>query len=238
MEYLAIMCPVSIYGTHVKIIINFVTGATTPKLKDLNHHITPQYAADWKVIGTLLGLPSGELKAIVAGWPTKSKRCCNQMLGLWLEIDSAASWQKLFTVIESPAVSKMSNNISDEEMFKKLYYQAKHNLGTEELQLYKLIIFGPPGIGKSSLFKVLLGNNPDPLCNSTGVLYRKLVQAKVSIATLDGQSKSSWHLINIEDKVLRFCSTIERVIEKPKQVNLLPAVDVATHSDRSKMILE
>ena len=44
--------------------------STALLLKDLYQHITPQYAADWKVIGSLLGLPSGELKAIEAGYPT------------------------------------------------------------------------------------------------------------------------------------------------------------------------
>jgi len=57
------------------------------------------------VIGTLLDLPSGELKAIEAGYPTNVKQCCNQMLEKWLEVDPTASWKKLFTVIESPAVS-------------------------------------------------------------------------------------------------------------------------------------
>ena len=77
----------------------------TPLLKDLYQPITPQYASDWKVIGTLLGLPSGELKAIEAGYPTNVKWCCNLMLKNWLELDTTASWNKLFTVIESPAVS-------------------------------------------------------------------------------------------------------------------------------------
>ena len=75
-------------------------------LKDLYQYVTPQYAADWKVIGTLLGLPSGELKAIEAGYPTNVKWCCNQMFEKWLETDTgAASWRKLFAVIESPGVS-------------------------------------------------------------------------------------------------------------------------------------
>ena len=51
-----------------------------------------------------MGLPSGEL-AIEAGYPTNVKWCCNQMLKKWLEMDTTASWGKLFTVIESPAVS-------------------------------------------------------------------------------------------------------------------------------------
>ena len=78
---------------------------TKPKLKDLYQYITPQYAADWKVIGTLLGLPSEELKAIEAGYPTNVKWCCNQMLERWLEVNPTASWEKLFAVIESSAVS-------------------------------------------------------------------------------------------------------------------------------------
>ena len=83
----------------------FTTVNTTPLLKDLYLHITPQYAADWKVIGALLGLPSGRLQAIEAGWPTNVIWCCNQMLKQWLETNTTASWGKLFTVIESPAVS-------------------------------------------------------------------------------------------------------------------------------------
>ena len=82
-----------------------LASTTAPLLKDLYEYVTPQYAADWKVIGTLLGLPSGELKAIEAGYPTNVKWCCNQMLEMWLEMDRTASWEKLFTVIESPAVS-------------------------------------------------------------------------------------------------------------------------------------
>ena len=78
---------------------------TTPLLRDLYQHITPQYAADWREIGTLLGLPLGELKAIENGYPTNVKWCCNRMLEKWLEIDITASWGKLFTIIESPAVT-------------------------------------------------------------------------------------------------------------------------------------
>ena len=90
--------------------INIIV-TSIPKLMDLYQHITPQYAADWKVIGTLLGLPSGELKAIEAGYPTNVKWCCNQMLEKWLEMDPAASWGKIFTAIESPAVSCCTGEI-------------------------------------------------------------------------------------------------------------------------------
>ena len=83
----------------------YSTVSSTPLLKDLYQQITPNYASYWKVIGTLLDLPSGELKSIEAGYPTNVKWCCNQMLEKWLEVDPSASWEKLFEVIESPAVS-------------------------------------------------------------------------------------------------------------------------------------
>ena len=57
------------------------------------------------MIGTLLGLSSGELQSIEASYPTNIKWCCNQMLGKWLEMDTSASWEKLFKVIESNAIS-------------------------------------------------------------------------------------------------------------------------------------
>ena len=84
---------------------NIITVNTTPLLKDLYQHITPQYAADWIVIGTLLGLPSGTLDIIEHDHMHKATHCCNAMLRKWLEMDTTASWRKLFTVIESSAVS-------------------------------------------------------------------------------------------------------------------------------------
>ena len=80
---------------------------TPPLLKDLYQHITPKYAADWKVIGTLLGLPNATLDIIEHDNHYKAKKCCNAMLNKWLQVDTTASWGKLFTVIdhESLAVS-------------------------------------------------------------------------------------------------------------------------------------
>ena len=207
---------------------------TKPLLKDLYEQITPQYAADWKVIGKLLGVTSGKLDVIEADCPNRIKDRCNKMLKIWLEIDPVASWRKLFAAIESSALSH--SKLSNIEMFKKLYYQAKHNLGTEELQLYKLVIFGPPGVGKSSLFQVLLGNDPNPVRSSTGVLDKKLVQVfkhKIGIATLADHSKSSWHPVSIKTEISRLRSTIEKAVERLKQVvevTLPAAVDVGSNS--------
>lgn len=82
----------------------------TPSLKDLYQNVTPRYTADWRVIGTLLGIPNGELKAIEAQYPTNLKWCCNRMLEKWLETDATASWDKIFEAIRSPAVSAIPEN--------------------------------------------------------------------------------------------------------------------------------
>ena len=74
-------------------------------MRNLYQHITPRYATQWRVIGTLLDLPSETLNIIEHDHRDKAKRCCNAMLEKWLQMDTTASWGKLLTVIESSAVS-------------------------------------------------------------------------------------------------------------------------------------
>ena len=83
----------------------FSTVTTKPELKDLCVHFIPRYVLQWKVIGTLLGVASEELDIIGHDNHDKAKPCCYDMLKKWLEIDPTASWEKLFTAVESPAVS-------------------------------------------------------------------------------------------------------------------------------------
>ena len=76
-----------------------------PQLKHLCEHITPQYAPEWKELATQLGMPNGEIRIIEADNPRDVKKCCNEMLNKWLEIDHSATWKKVLTAIESPAVT-------------------------------------------------------------------------------------------------------------------------------------
>ena len=82
----------------------------TPLLKELYQYITPQYATNWEVIGTLLGICAGTLDIIEYDNSHRATNCCKAMLKKWLEIDDTASWKKLFTVIESPAVYMSCND--------------------------------------------------------------------------------------------------------------------------------
>ena len=59
----------------------------TPLLKDLHNSITPVYAARWRVIGALLGLPSGTLDIIKYDNHDRAEDCCDAMLQKWLDED-------------------------------------------------------------------------------------------------------------------------------------------------------
>ena len=78
---------------------------TRPQLKHLAEHITPSYASQWKTLGILLGLPTGILLSIEHDYRNYCSEACNQMLIEWLEITTEANWQKIFKVIDSPAIS-------------------------------------------------------------------------------------------------------------------------------------
>jgi len=84
--------------------VTFSAG-NTPLLKDIYQNITLHYAANWKVIGTLLGVPIGILDIIEQDNVYRSVPCCNAMWSRWLKMDSSASWEKVFKAIESPVVS-------------------------------------------------------------------------------------------------------------------------------------
>ena len=84
--------------------IFFTVLDAPPKLKDLYNHVTPEYAAHWRVIGTLLDISKGRLDGIERSFPSNAFWCCNKMLETWLEIDISATWRKLVEALESPAV--------------------------------------------------------------------------------------------------------------------------------------
>ena len=71
-----------------------------------------------------------------------------------------------------------------------------------------MVIFGPPRVGKSSLFKVLLGEIPEKHSESTGVCDRLIF--KVAITKDATGSKSTWHKIKIEDEISRLQSSLEK----------------------------
>ena len=85
---------------------------TTPLLDDLCEHIIPRYAAKWKVIGVLLNIPISTIDVIEHDY-FDAVRSCKFMFEYWLINDTTASWEKIFTVIESCAVSFSASDKGD-----------------------------------------------------------------------------------------------------------------------------
>ena len=84
-------------------------GAKRPKLKDLFTCITPRYAAHWENIGIYLDIEVGYLETIKADHPGDTSACCKKLWKKWLKIDTDATWEKLFTAIDSAVPSILSS---------------------------------------------------------------------------------------------------------------------------------
>ena len=114
------------------------------------------------------------------------------------------------------------------EHFKKYLEKAKRDNETEKHSLYKLVIFGPPRVGKSSLFKVLLGEIPKKNSESTGICDRLIF--KVAITKDATGFKSTWHKVKIEDEIARLHNKLKKKLELQNPEQLL-AVDFGGSED-------
>ena len=80
---------------------NLSTVSTTPTQQELQQYVTPQYAAGWREIGVELGLSDAKLRFIKQDHPHRIKECCNEMFSEWLRVETTATWEKLFSAIDS-----------------------------------------------------------------------------------------------------------------------------------------
>ena len=124
---------------------------------------------------------------------------------------------------------------------KRRLKQAIKDNKKEELCLYKLVIFGPSRVGKSSLFQVLLNNTPSKNSKSTGVYKFQMFRVAVTKSATD--SKLSWHKIKIEDEASLLRRLLDKKVEDPNQVIWpdLPSSDPENIShplDAEKMLCE
>ena len=102
------------------------------------------------------------------------------------------------------------------ESLKELYYQAINEFGSEKMQLCKIVFFGPPGVGKSSLCSVLLKKIPQSNRNSTGIFDLKLVQFTVEVTKDNKECKSDWNVVRLEEEMERLSNAIKEKIDKKR----------------------
>ena len=106
--------------------------------------------------------------------------------------------------------------------FKELYAQAVNDLGSEELQLCKVVFFGPPGVGKTSLCKVLIKSadvKEESEQSSTDILDIKLVQFTVEVTKDEKEDKSVWNVVTLEKEIERLHHIIEKRLHNRQNLN-------------------
>ena len=79
-------------------------------MKDLQNLVTPEYAANWKIIGASLGFSNGAIDIIDHDNYHRAEDCCNAVWERWLDEDISASWNKVFSIIDQI----LSNAVADE----------------------------------------------------------------------------------------------------------------------------
>ena len=78
-------------------------------------YVTPRYASHWKEIGIFLDLKPEEIEIIKMDNPEDTKRRCNDMFIKWLQINSNASWEKLFNALDLATGAVPSDGFYDSE---------------------------------------------------------------------------------------------------------------------------
>ena len=68
-----------------------------PRHRDLSDLVTPDYAANWKDIGLLLGLTQPKLDIIEYD---DAIECCNEMWRIWLASHTNATWENVLNTLE------------------------------------------------------------------------------------------------------------------------------------------
>jgi len=83
-----------------------------PRLKDLHNLVTPRHAAQWRDIGSHLGLQSGLLDIVDYDQQHKAEDCCNMVWEHWLDMDSKACWKKVLDITDGLLLSKQAERCS------------------------------------------------------------------------------------------------------------------------------
>ena len=101
------------------------TGSDRPALKYLNRHVKTFITALWYDIGVDLLDEKDEsvVKRIRTDHPGDSEKCTTEMLELWLQIKSDASWNQLLQTFRQPNIRLQSLAADIKNMLLKGTYE-------------------------------------------------------------------------------------------------------------------
>ena len=75
-------------------------GYKRPELSDLYKHVVRKYAHKWRYLGAFLHFKQAELDIIFSNFRNDSMECCRTLLSKWLQKNTDASWDQLFSAID------------------------------------------------------------------------------------------------------------------------------------------
>ena len=89
--------------------INFVSitgvliiGKQKPTLRNIENHIVPKWAPQWKLLGRLLNVDQDLINIIQHDYGDHCVDCCSRMLEKWLEQNTrnTTTWETLIKAID------------------------------------------------------------------------------------------------------------------------------------------
>ena len=83
-------------------------GYDRPDMGDLSRYIVRQQAAQWELLGIVLGLRQYHIANSSKDHKHDLEACCRNMLINWLELDPSATWGKLDDAIKMMLLSTAS----------------------------------------------------------------------------------------------------------------------------------
>ena len=87
-------------------IITILVLESSPSLRDLTDLVTPNYAAKWRVIASLLGLSKPDIDIIAHDHGRSAINCCGEMWGKWLNTYTEATWGDVLKIIDHKTVTE------------------------------------------------------------------------------------------------------------------------------------
>ena len=78
-----------------------VTESRRPTLRDAYRYVVPQYAHKWRQLGAKLCFNQAELDIVFSNFHNDSEECCRNLMSRWLNKNSDATWDELFTAIDN-----------------------------------------------------------------------------------------------------------------------------------------